>query len=355
MKKVKILQLIELILLVMIAIGLISFLSYVSQRSLQEGGRKDFSFVSGLNLKHIKNAKLKIQKEEDIPIGNIQDITLDFSSADIEVIRSEETFMRIKESTSIQLKEEDLFTVVNQNGKLIVSGGRRNRSFILFGFNQHKIELLLPAQYTGDLSLKTASGDIIVTDDLVVNKVTIRQSSGNFLAKKGIIAEEIETHLSSGNITIDTLECVAYHFNLSSGNLIINFLKGSGDIEARSGNISIKELLGKSYHIRSSSGNIRLSNVQGSGKIKTSSGNIEAAYKKIEEYSELSASSGNIAIWLVPEMNLDIYAKCSSGDIKSDIALVYKNKKKSEATGLLGKPPYAKLKANTSSGDILIH
>ncbi|WP_070000847.1 DUF4097 family beta strand repeat-containing protein [Cellulosilyticum sp. I15G10I2] len=357
MKKIRILQIIELIILVIIAIGLISFLSSVSKKSMHENNNEGFSFNFDFDLSSGESKNLKVLKEEQVSGAGIQEIELKFNSTNIEIAITDDKTINIIESAVRKLNEDELFTLVNQNGKLIVEAGKRRQRFILFGagFNRHKVKLLLPKTYTQDLKISTSSGDVKILSDLKLRDIDVNQASGDFRADYMITAQNFNGDLASGDIRMKYLESGKYALSTASGDITIDFIKGSGDIETRSGDIRFKELIGGKYNLSSASGDISLKNVYGSGEIKTASGDIRAAYQEIQEYSKLSATSGDIDIALAEGISFEMEAKCISGEIQGTLDMDYKNRKASEAKAVIGQGPYATLTINTASGDITVN
>ncbi len=355
MKKIRIIQIVELVVLVCIAIGLISFLSNISKKSISENNtdRHYFNFT----LASEKSSILKVLKEEHVDMSDIQEIELNFSSSDIDVSITDDSTISIIESATVKLEEDELFTLINQNGKLVVTAGRKRRQSVLFGFGftQRKVELLLPKKYAGDLNLTTSSGDIRIFSDLDLKNISVNQASGDLKTDYALTVQSFKAQLASGDIKVKYLECKDYALKTASGDIAISFLKGSGDIATMSGDITIKELEAVIYTIQSASGDINLKKIQGSGEVRTASGDIDASYLSILEYSRLTAASGDIDIELAEDISFEMEAKCISGEIRGNVAMDYKNKKASQATAVIGEAPYAKLTISTASGDVRVH
>ena len=332
MKKTRMIQIIELILLAVIAIGLIAFLSRMSKNTLhkEENTNFDFSFNLGSSIG-------KMLKEEQVNSTGIEKIRLDFDSADIEVTATDEKVIRVIESSNKPLKKHELFTLTNQNGILEIIKGERitHIPFLNFGFQQHKIELFIPKSYRGDLDIVTSSGDISALSELKLNNITTQQASGDLQIDYPLEGRNFNSNLASGDVAIKHLECNKYTIGVASGDIDVDYLKGSGAIEASSGDITIGTLSGEKYSIDASSGDINLQGVSGTG--------------------EVHANSGDITVKLSENISLEMDAKCISGDIEGDIDIEYKNKKGSEATAAVGEAPYAKLTINTNSGDITVN
>lgn len=358
MKKIRILQIIQLVILVVIAIGLIVFLGRITKGKAAMNKEWRTSFSLDVDWENENDRPLKILKEETVNVEGIQKIELDFRSADIEVITTDEKVIKIVESSNRKLEEEQLFKVENEKGTLKVTGGKRIHDNLMFGFfiKSHKIQIYIPNNYGKELELTSASGDIIFLSDLIAENILVNQSSGDLQVEKSIQANHFKSFLSSGDIYIAHITCKEYDLNTSSGEMDINYLKGSGHMQAKSGDITIKELRDGEYNIQSSSGDVRLLNTEGcSGEINISSGDLEVDYTGITGETRLTSSSGGITLNLAKDINFEMEAVCTSGEIGGNIPIIYKDKREKSATAIVGSGPYAKLILRASSGDININ
>ena len=354
MKKIKIIQIIELFILVIIAMGLIGFLTSVSKNSElkkdKTSVRFDFDFGSA------EHKELKKCKEEQVSSSGIEKIEIDLGSCDLQVIATDEDVIKIVESSSKNLDESELFTLSNENGRLKVTKGNLFKGFIFhFGMIGHKLQVFIPKKYIGNLSLSTGSGDITLDSDLELKDLIVNAGSGDLEINSSVKAQSFKSKLGSGHINAGHVECKDYALNTGSGDIEIESLKGSGRIEVSSGSIRVDELIGGEYDIESSSGDIIVNNIEGMGEIHASSGDIEAAYKGINEYAKLDASSGEINVKLDKTISFEMDARCASGEVRGNVPMDYKDKDGKEAKAKVGDEPSAKLTFTTASGDITVN
>lgn len=293
-----------------IAVGLTGFLAYAIHYNKSAGDV--FSFFKWRDV-----SASTVQKDENIPLDNFNKINVDFSSADIIVQTTNEPNLRVVQKSSGKLKNEEKFTINKENDNIII---KRNTSPVVFSiFNignlQERIEIYIPKSYTKDLDIQSSSGNVIFNSDINLNNISCRAGSGNLQGETNINGNDVNLKASSGNINVETLISKTYKVNTSSGNIHINSLSGSGDAAASSGNVKIN-------------------------------------YKDISEYSNVSARSGNVNLVVPKGLSFEFNGRCSSGDIRSNFDLNYKNKKGNEATGQIGSGPYKKINASTNSGNI---
>lgn len=257
-----------------------------------------------------------IQKDEKVSLDNCNKINFDFTSTDIIVQTTDDTKLRVVQSSSAKLTEDEKFTISKEGDTILVSTREKIHIFSFGSWNE-KIEIYIPKNYAKDLNIRSSSGNITFNSDITINNLTCTQSSGNLHIYSNIDANEVNMKDSSGNIDIEDLKCSTYQINTSSGNISIDSLSGSGDASASSGNIKID-------------------------------------YKDIKDYSNITAHSGNITLTVPTQVSFEFDGECTSGDIDSNFDLNYKNKKGNKASGKIGDGPYKKINARTTSGNIRI-
>lgn len=265
-----------------------------------------------------KRGEMQVRKEQEMELGDTERIRIDLSSEDIYISLTNDDKVKVIESADIDTKKDEQFTM-EKNGKdiEIVQGGQHKFYFFSVGFNK-KIEVMIPEKYRNSLDIKSSSGDVDINGNLNLASMVCSQSSGNLESRSSITANEFRAKVSSGNI-------------------------------------ELKEILTKNYTVNSSSGNIEIESISGSGNMEAKSGNIEVGYKDIEEATTLRASSGNININVPKDLSFEFYGECSSGDVKADFEINYKDKNGHKAAATVGKGPYKKISTKTSSGNIYVN
>ncbi|EQB89867.1 lia operon protein LiaG [Clostridium punense] len=267
----------------------------------------------------IIDSNIAVQKEESLQIKGVNKIVINFSSSDIVVKATDEENMRIIQKSTKTLKDDEKFQVIQGNNQITIEKrkfGNLSNTWS-FGYFKEVIEIYLPKNYNSDLDIETSSGDIKLDSDMILSNANVSASSGDIATKYNLDAKGINMVTSSGDINIETLTT-------------------------------------SDYKIKATSGDIKINSLTGSGKVDTSSGDIKLQYKDIEEYSEVTATSGDVKLTIQKGMSLEFKGKCSSGDINSNLDLNYKDKNHHEAAAKIGNGPYKKITANTSSGDISI-
>lgn len=301
---------------VIIAITASCFLIY----GIRYKGIKGFNFENRFGEANI------IQKDANIAIKGYDNINLDFPSSDVLVNTTDGNSLRVVQKASTNLKDVEKFIVDIQNNSIIIRKNN-NRVFNIFNFGNfnEKIELYIPKNYTKNLNIHVASGDITFNSDIKLNDIECSQSSGDFHVNNSITGNNIYIKSISGDITAEKLNSKHYDIHATSGDLDINSISGSGNIKTISGDIKTNY-----------------------------SGDIKTNYSGINEYSNTSSTSGDIKLRVPENLSFEFDGNCTSGNVNANFPLNYKNERKSRASAKVGSEPYKKINANAVSGDIEI-
>lgn len=283
--------------------------------------------------------------------------------------------------------------ITTTGSKLKIKNGERNGiNLFSFGNNYSYVEIYLPKSYTKAMSIKTASGkihsslDMIFTDFTAetasgeisfesVNAVNINVSSvsGEINLNNAVADKNVKLKTSSGGIYADYLEAELIELNSVSGEINADETHGkvsakssSGDIKlfggensitvsTVSGEITAENALGE-LNISSVSGDINLMSCSGGGKISTTSGEISYDCNELSSSLTMISVSSDIGLTVPDKSAFSFKADTTSGDIETyfdDIASYSRNEKSAEAN--VGGGSNASVKITTTSGDIDVY
>ncbi len=245
------------------------------------------------------NGNQKIVKEEHFDMESVDEITITTRSSDIHFLETEEKEIRIVQKKSGKVKENDLFQVRNHGGVLEIEEGRNQNGFCIgFCFGRSSdYEIYIPNSYQKKMSIKTASGDVLV-----------RLGAESF-SQFHVITVSGDIHINS-RVTSDSISLKS-----TSGDIDTAYLNGSsiymgtvsGDIE--------NETLEGSIEIKTTSGDVENHFVKGSTQISSVSGEVEIDDFMIEGESKITSTSGDIDVVLNRESSVKMSADSVSGDI----------------------------------------
>ena len=157
------------------------------------------------------------------------------------------------------------------------------------------------AGVTGDLNVKTVSGDInVVSQNVSGGTLNAASTSGDVAVSSAKLSGDLTVKTVSGDVKLLNVDCSAALVNTTSGNIGLTQVTASGgmklstvsgdvrldksdadtlDIKTTSGNVTGTLLTGKKFSAESTSGNIRVpdsdSSTGGTCRIKTTSGNVK--------------------------------------------------------------------------------
>lgn len=234
-----------------------------------------------------------LKNEKEIDASGIASIEIEYSSQDVTVYAGEPGRILIKEF----LRDSTENASVTLNGDTLSCRAGKSYPFFFMTNRWEKIEIYLPPDYAGRLSIQTSSGDI--------------RTDAQWEFK------EFETQASSGDITV------------LSG-------KGGGSFETSSGDITVKGIAGQF-------------------EAEASSGDIELEAEELSGDMEVNTTSGDMKILLPADGSFAYQGSSNSGDISTsfDDSLNY-NKKGNRAEGTWGNGPAVKVRTSASSGDTRI-
>lgn len=302
---------------------------------------------------------MTIQKEDTKSLDDCNNIIVDFSNEEINLVTVDDEDFKVIQESSKELKDEEKFTMSKSGDTITVQ--KNNFNNIHIGFFQdsgfQKIQLFLPKKYTKSLKIKTSSGDININSPLSLSDVDFSVSSGHINSSDNIQATNKSSFKStSGDLNLKGILAKESSYSASSGqiNLAGTISSEKTQIKTTSGEIKVNELMGN-YDIKTSSGYIRIKSLLvGSGNIEATSGDINVDYKDMGDYSNIKSSSGSVHANIDKNVSFEFEGKCSSGKIDTNFDLNYKTKRGNEVNGKVGDSPYRKLTITTTSGDINI-
>jgi len=260
-----------------------------------------------------------VQKQETVDAKDLDSIVLDFTSENIIVSATGTNEIKIVESSSRNLRTSEKFTAVREGNTLTIKQGKKRQFLSIFNFGdiQRKIEVVIPESYAGNMETTLSSGNVDLEGNFTFSSIKSEINSGNFTAEGAITANEASIASTSGNVKVGKLAAGTYEINITSGDIRLGSLSGSGEIKGKSGNISI-------------------------------------GYEGIAGYSSVKTTSGNITLTVPKDLSFEFEGYTSSGNLNADFAMTYENDKK-HASAQVGSGPYKKLTAQVSSGNITVN
>ncbi|MBP2057876.1 hypothetical protein J2Z60_001048 [Lactobacillus colini] len=270
------------------------------------------------DLKQLEDAiGLKLVNESKLSLTDIDEIHFNYRLGDLLILPSPDLDQLIvRDLMSRDISK--LYSTVEKVGNVIkVTQGPKK----LVGLFKNKVIILLPASYTGFLTIRSQSGDVSFSSldqDCLLDVTAI---SGDVHMLNSNVAR-LQADLKSGDINLSASQISDCHINTQSGDITasdvnIDDKNGEMALSATSGKINLANISTKRLLITSHSGNIKIlvpDNLQFKFLISSKSGNIilpmDAIIYAEDNYNPLRGYVGSQDA----SSQLDITSK--SGNIK---------------------------------------
>lgn len=217
--------------------------------------------------------------------------------ADVKVVKSSNGKLNVNYVNNGSDRQKQMYEFYSyKEGNTVYAGIRKvGKAVFFFNFaaNTISINIELP-EYMSSVSIKTASGDIMITD---------------------VKTDRLIAEAASGDIRINQVETTDFRIRSSSGDLELNDVSAvqlyagtmSGDVEAN--NLDAQNLT-----LKSTSGDVNTRNVSSNiMDLSSLSGDVDMIHTKSSE-SKIRSTSGNVNINDFSMNNADVTSV--SGDLK---------------------------------------
>lgn len=255
-----------------------------------------------------------VYMDQSVPVSGLERVALTLSSDDCDIYPSSDDQIRVIQY-GINLSDSQIISIKQYDSTLEIARGAGHT--IWFGYSKSRVEVYLPGAYHNDLEARLASGKIRIQTDLDLERLSIQLSSGDIASDRQISAGEVDLTVTSGDVRLAALKTEQYDCTVSSGELDIRELTGSGDLSA-------------------TSGTIRADNVT------------------IAERLDVQVSSGDVNLSLAGDPGLNFTGKRSSGDIHTYFDVVTGGTNDKAVSATIGAEPRKDLSVQVTSGTVRI-
>jgi DUF4097 and DUF4098 domain-containing protein YvlB len=182
----------------------------------------------------------------------------------------------------------------------------------------------VPKNYSGDISVFSASGNINVKD-LETTEFKVNTASGEIKISNINNSGNSLIRSSSGNIDINNINSENINIRSISGEIICDYIKINEEFysETSSGDIKVRNLENSGSNFKSISGEITLINLEEINSIATSSGNIIIEDYLVKNELNIKSVSGEVDLDLIEDSSIDLEFESVSGDLDNNFGDVY--------------------------------
>lgn len=224
------------------------------------------------------------------------------------------------------------------------------------------------------LSVDARVGDLIVRgedrEDVAVEMLKQSSSVGGDLSKLDLAVDRGgdrlslatrytgESSLLGGTPTMDLTIRVPRSFRVASlsasvGDVTVEDVTGDLSVDASVGDTTIRNVDG-AVSARTSTGDVQIEGASAVGDIRTDVGDLDLAVAAIDGATTFETSTGDIEAALAPELDAELAAEASVGDVTVEgLTLQNGTRTESAASGTLGDGGPT-LRVETSTGDITL-
>ncbi|GEM_PF-515238 len=282
-------------------------------------------------------------------MGDFQSIRLDYDMEDIRVVEGESGKVTLKEYMNVDKKSYYAKTA-NLNGELFITEGKRPRRS---GFEAY-IELYIPPDYNGSLSLHSTSGTVESQISLNLSGEICVDTTSGIINVSDIKAASVSVTTTSG--TVDGKELITPTLKIVSTNGNLSFARVESDliqIETTNANTTISNASG-TVKYQSKGGRLTMADMKGSGSYNASGeGTIEVTFSDVTGDISAYTKNGNITVILPAVLDFKFSATTKEGSIKTsfDDQLLITDY---ISAGSIGLSPEVSIGLETRNGDISV-
>jgi len=188
---------------------------------------------------------------------------------------------------------------------------------------------------TGDLEVKTVSGDLVLRD-VTADSLVAHTSSGQIQVEDITLDGALDMENSSGDVTAVGVRAISCRLASVSGDLTLDGCSGPLDLQTYSGAVEVRNAIEAELALGTTSGKIRFS-----GSLHT------------RGEHRVESTSGDVHLVLPADAAFDLDVETDSGDIQTDFAVTMTDFDRKHVAGEVnGGGPL--LRISTSSGNITL-
>jgi lia operon protein LiaG len=266
---------------------------------------------------------MPVDEQRAFDVSGIGKLAVGTSSTDVYIAASQGNRIEVRLHGTVYTSQSEAVPVlaaVRSGEVLEITTERKDGRRWVVGFYSSDLilEIHVPKQYRGSLSVQTSSADVQINDQ-ILSELLVKTSSGS-----------MQLH----SVQADTVV-----------------------MESSSGDQRVEGMIAESSEMTSSSGEIRVTDLEGDARAESSSGDITLRYAAFNADLEARSSSGDVELSLTRTAEFRLEAKSSSGDIDCSFPITLSEADSEMSSnrlfGRVGEGSY-RVVVRTSSGDITI-
>lgn len=281
-----------------------------------------------------------IQDKKTVNNDKIEQIEIQHASSDVHVTSTAGKEITVEMKGKVSRKFQDQFKLkVTENGDTVKIAVIRDNDWMpTIGINMVDVnlEVALPEKVYQALDVNLVSGDIMM-ENMKANEISLNTISGDINAKESLAEKKFVIHSISGDITLQDSKTKDLQVDVTSGDS------------------TIRNAEAKMVTLSSTSGDVLLDRVKGDTEVGNISGNIQIRKAELDGNIKIDSTSGDIDIQLNKDpQSLALNYDGVSGDANVQLdGMLFEEKSEHSLKGKIGKGDYV-IDVNTSSGDFTL-
>jgi lia operon protein LiaG len=307
------------------------------------------------NYERDSEERQNINEMEETSSGNISSVIIDTSSPDVVLQPSSGNKIQAELKGYLYPKRLAEGTPIL---RMTESGGRVSFKTEFpkgIGFREINLTLTIsvPESFSGDIILRTASGDIEAAGHKL-KELEVKTASGEVSVRTCSLSS-LQIKTASGDVEIDSVKSDNIIVDTTSGTITFDTVSGKTlQVDSTSGDFRGIAIEAENFSRDTSSGDTRIDDFTGKFYCKSVSGTIAARFTRFDLDIEVRSTSGDVELELPHGSGFDLDIETTSGDIDCDwpITMTVDGKvKDNRLTGTVGDGgPEVTIK--TTSGDV---
>lgn len=237
-------------------------------------------------------------------------------------------------SYGLSIGGEPELEIVRNGGKVTVYTGRNLAGHFNWNTNL-KLDIVLPADFTGDFNCQSGAGAVTVDSDMAVSSFRAHSSAGSVTVRNITSGGDVEISSSAGG--------------LEAGDITAKSL----DMHTSAGRVQLSSCTADTIRLHSSGGSVTAGILNGAVREASSSaGSVTVALGTITGDADIHSSAGGVHVTLPGNANAEIDASTSAGSVQvNNLQLADLEQKHDHVKGKLGNGGF-KIKIHSSAGSV---
>ncbi len=240
-------------------------------------------------------------------------------------------------SYGLSIGGEPELEIVRNCGKVTVYAGRNLGGHLSWNTNL-KLDIVLPADFSGSFNCQSSAGAVAIDSDMAVRSFRAHSSAGSVTARNITSGSDVEISSSAGG--------------LEAGGITAKSL----DMHTSAGRVQLSSCTADTIRLHSSGSSVNAGELNGTiREASSSAGSVTVTLGALTGDADIYSSAGSVHVTLPSGANVEIDASTSAGSVQvNDLQLTDLEQKRTHVKGKLGNGGYL-IKIHSSAGSVEVN